>query len=237
MTWNNIRGVVRGLERGGGARTPYASILERAGLAVLTMTPGHETVWAQKPRLEFSDPDGRPRSYRPDLSATWNCRAPRLVQELKYQSELERDRSLTPHFERLAEMFAANGDRFTVVTDEQLFNDRFESLQHIEGYRNFAFCEIEEQVVEFVRARGDCLVGDALTAVATSGTLRVMVLPSVWRAVARLRIFADFREAANERMSLFARPLATRIVNPTIPEPIADAIDAHNRRQDWRAAP
>jgi hypothetical protein len=223
--YSAIKGIIRDARKVEGH---FASQLERDSLQVWRMTPGCASATPQYPTIRYGDIDGTPRSYRADIAVTWKCDAPRVVVECKYQHEIDSDPQLRARLQFLTELFSQNGDYFVVHTDKHIYDERFESLQHIFGYSNNDFDPIENDIVSYVAERGEVCLGALLSNVGAPGLDKSYTVPHVWRAVAHRRIFVDPRQVANEAMVLMARPLGVRVTNPRTPEDVARALDEYN---------
>lgn len=226
--YNNLRGTFRHEQPG-----PYQSELERAARFKFSVTPGLLTIRVQEPKLSFSDPLGNPSTYTGDLHIHTEVGQPPMVVECKWQSEIDAKPDLKAELELLKQLFPQHGSIFFVCTDIDVYKDpRYESIEHVFGYVNHTFHSVEDEIVRAVRRRCAITVGELLSSVPWAFPL-IELLPYVWRAVARRRIFVDYREVANCAMQVYARPLPTAVVNPLIPPPVADAIDRSHQRQNW----
>ena len=209
----------------------FESKHERDAIPLWGLTPRVRVLQLQQPKVEFIGSDGKPHQYRADIHVAFDLmHLPPLAVECKYQAQIDAEEELRDKLGRLPFACGAAKKRFLLQTDTDTYALGFESRKHIWSYHNEPASPFEDEVVDCVRKKEVLSVDSVLTALRLRSDARLELLPYIWRAVARGRLFVDYRETANRTMLLNARPLAAKIVNGLLPDEYASAIDEANQR-------
>lgn len=214
----------------------FESKHERDAIPLWGLTPRVQVLQLQQPKFEFIGADGEPHRYRADIHVAFDLiRLPPLAIECKYQAEIDAKADLRDKLSRLPLACGAVKKRFLLQTDRDTYALGFESRKHIWSYHNEPTSPFEDEVVDCVREKDALSVDSVLTLLRLDAGARLEMVPYIWRAVARGRLFVDFRETASRTMILNSRPLAAKILNVLLPDEYAYAIDEANRRDSAAA--
>jgi hypothetical protein len=179
----------------GGESIQFESSLERDFLVLLDFDPVVIGVREQPVRIDYLDPDGRPRHYTPDFLVEYD-NGDVVLYEIKYRSNLREEWArLKPKFRAAIRYARANDMRFSILTDQEIRGTGLlANAKFLRPYRDRLRDEaIEEHLVSTLAVLGEVTPEALLVASYWTIENRMMALPWLWRLVATRRIHADLR--------------------------------------------
>ncbi|MDD5299414.1 MAG: TnsA endonuclease N-terminal domain-containing protein [Gallionella sp.] len=114
----------------------FESSLERDLLLLAHWDNEVEWYQSQPVKIEYTDPNGKLRSYTPDLLISFKTDRKPLLCEVKYRSDYaEQWKLLKPKFRAACAYAKANGYEFRVMTEREIRTVYLDNIQFLWSYR------------------------------------------------------------------------------------------------------
>jgi hypothetical protein len=182
----------------------FESALERDLLMLVHWD--HEVDWyqSQPVKIEFKDPDGKKRSYTPDLlvkfksvkkaDKTTSQRKP-LLCEVKYRKEYAKKwKELKPKFRAARAYCKKNGYDFAVMTDREIRTEFLKSVQFLWSYRFATFYpDHNDKLKEVLSEMGETDVFTLVNTCYSDKIQRGEAQWTLWCMIARGQVHCDLR--------------------------------------------
>lgn len=183
----------------------FESSLERDLLLLVHWD--HEVEWyqSQPVKIEYTDSQGKARSYTPDLLVSYRTiersgRPPKtlkpLLCEVKYREDLVKQRDqLKPKFRAARSYAKANGYEFRVLTEREIRTEYLKNVQFLWSYRYAPFQPHHyEKLKSVLQELEETDPHTLLEACYSSKTLRGEAMWTLWCMIARCWVKCDLHQ-------------------------------------------
>lgn len=193
--YRNVTGIAAHAKADGPAM--FESTLERDFIALLEFDPAVETFEVQPLTLDWSDSDGKPRRYTPDVLATFNTpqgHRSKTLYEVKYRDELRNDWSeLRPKLRAAVHFAHTQGWRFKIITEIEIRTPYLDNAKFLlpfvrQGPAEEAHMDLLDDRLQQLHRTTPA---DLLATVFQDQWNQARLLPSLWYLVGTRQIGAD----------------------------------------------
>ena len=208
--YRNVTGIAAHRKAEGGAS--FESTLERDFIALLEFDPAVERFEVQPVKLDWSDHQGRARSYTPDVLATFKPHGlPRrtVLYEVKYRSDLRTDWSdLHRKFKAAVRYARQQGWRFKIVTEVEIRSPYLDNATFLLPFVRRGPSEeghmalLTDRLAEMHRATPT----DLLASCRQDEWHRAELIPTLWYLVGTRQIGADLDEKLTMMSPIWSLP-------------------------------
>lgn len=184
---------------GGNSGGVFKSRLECLGFIRAFLGTDVESVELQRPRIRYTNAEGKKRRYTGDLHVRFHERAKRrqLVIECKYARQLERDPELVEKLKHVGRAFDGMDCDFLIQTEADIRADGLPMMTFVFEHVNNPPHPASDRVMECVRVHKSISVADLIKAMGLNVLGGFEIIPEVWRLVAQRQLAVDFKETLN----------------------------------------
>lgn len=194
--YRNVTGVAAQTKAIGEAQ--FESPLERDFIALLEFSPEVARYEVQPVKIEWTDAQGKPRYYRPDVRVEFcdELKRPPWLYEVKCREDLHTHwDELRPKFRQGIRYARKQGWVFHLVSDAEIRTPYLTNVRFLLGYRNRAISEASiDAVMHALERLGEASVELLLHALSDDPWQQAEYLPAIWYLVANWRLHADLQQ-------------------------------------------
>lgn len=181
----------------------FESSLERDLFIILDFDPSVLSFEEQPLRISFTDNQGRPHTYVPDVlihyrpDSVTNIQRPPLLGEVKYRQDLFNNwKELKPKFKAARAFSREQGwQRFRIFTENEIRTPYLDNAKFLRGFINIEHDQDEvDMLLGALSALPNTTPQSLLLACSDSEMHRAELMPSLWRLVALNYIGYDLDE-------------------------------------------
>jgi hypothetical protein len=192
--YNVITGIVATDKAEGTAA--YEGDLERDFMKLMTFADDVLKFEVQPIKISYTDPDGKQRSYTPDILVTFKDGRRPLLAEIKSRRFIKKDwKKLKPKFRAGIRYAKESGYKFKIITEVEIRTTYRDNIVFLLWFRNLPENEADTTLLlQKLNELGETTPEILLSAITDDRPRKAYLIPSLWRLVATRRIGVNLEE-------------------------------------------